>query len=102
MKPVGPEISLKVLTLRVNFLLCILSGQYCQTIYHLRIDHMELREEKCTFFIIDEEKQSRVGHHVKPEKCGIFLSLRNSWHSLKSGSAHALYSLSRNNPFTPS
>ena len=65
-KPDGPEISLKELTLRLNFLLCILSGQRCQTIYYLRIDHMELTEEKCTFFIVDKVKQSRVGHHVKP------------------------------------
>ena len=62
----GPEISLKEITLRLNFLLCILSGQRCQTIYHLRIDHMELTEEKCTFFIVDKVKQSPVGHHVKP------------------------------------
>ena len=65
-KPYGPQIGLKELTLRLNFLLCILSGQRCQTIHHLRIDHMEQTEDKCTFFIVDKVKQSRVGQHVKP------------------------------------
>jgi hypothetical protein len=65
-KPHVSEISLKELTLRLNFLLCILSGQRCQTIHLLRIDQMELTDQRCTFFIMDKVKQSRVGHHVKP------------------------------------
>ena len=53
-KPHVSEISLKELTLRLNFLLCILSGQRCQTIQLLRIDQMELADQRCTFSIMDK------------------------------------------------
>ena len=60
------DLCLMKLTLHLNFLLCLLSGQRCQTISYLSLDHMDLTDEKCVFVIMNKVKQSRVGHHTKP------------------------------------
>lgn len=60
------ELSLKELTLKLTFLLALLSGQRCQTIKFLSIESMELSDLKCTFVITEKVKQSRVGIHLKP------------------------------------
>jgi len=64
--PVVDKLSLKDLTLKLCFLLSLLSGQRCQTIQLLRTDKMELSDEKCTFYVIDKVKQTREGTHVAP------------------------------------
>lgn len=54
----APELSLKVLTLKLTFLLSLLSGQRCQTIKYLNTDNMELTIDKCIFQITDKVKQT--------------------------------------------
>ena len=58
--------SLKDLSLKVTFLLGLLSGQRCQTIHLLRTDHMEKSETKYVFPIYNKVKQTRPGKHIKP------------------------------------
>jgi len=61
-----PALSLKDLTLKVSMLMALLSGQRCQTLHALDIDHMRLTEKSCTFFISDLLKHSRRGTHQAP------------------------------------
>ena len=60
-RPAAPELSLKELTLKLTFLLNLLSGQRCQTIKYLNTDNMELTADKCIFHITDKVKQTRLG-----------------------------------------
>ena len=46
-RPAAPELSLKELTLKLTFLLNLLSGKRCQTIKYLNTDNMELTTDKC-------------------------------------------------------
>ncbi len=57
---------IKDLTLRLTFLLLILSGKRGQTIHLLSLDNMVLSETKCEFVITEKVKQTRVGHHIPP------------------------------------
>lgn len=50
----------------MTFLLALLSGQRCQTIHLLRIDHMIVEENQYIFHIRDKVKQTRVGTHIAP------------------------------------
>ena len=55
-QPSASDLTLKDLSLKVTFLLSLLSGQRCQKIHLLRIDHMEKSETKHVFLI----------YHIKP------------------------------------
>lgn len=59
-------LSLKELTLKLTFLLTLLSGQRCQAVKFFSIKNMEFSDLKCTFVITEKVKQSRVGTHLKP------------------------------------
>ena len=59
-------LSLKELTVKLTFLLTLLSGQRCQTVKFFSIKNMEFSDLKCTFVITEKVKQSRVGTHLKP------------------------------------
>ena len=65
-RPSAPELSLKDLTLKLTFLLSLLSGQRCQTIKYLTTENMELTTDQCVFKIMDKVKQTRVGTHIQP------------------------------------
>ena len=60
------DLSLKELSLRLTFLLLLLSGQHCQTVHYFAIDNMELSDTKCVFKVIDKVKQTRKGYHIPP------------------------------------
>ena len=60
------ELSLMDLSLKVAFLLCLLSGQRCQTISFLDLKEMDLLEDRYVFCIKEKLKQSRAGYHIKP------------------------------------
>ena len=60
------NLSLKDLTLRLTFLLCLLSGQRRQTIKALRVDNMDVTPSSYIFPIVDILKQSRPGFHQEP------------------------------------
>ena len=59
-------LSLKALSAKVAFLLCLLSGQRCQTMKLLSIDSMQRLEDQYIFFVDQPVKQTRVGSHSKP------------------------------------
>ncbi len=65
-QPSITQLSLKDLTLKLTFLLLILSGKRGQTIHLLSLDNMVLSETKCEFVIMEKVKQTRVGHHIPP------------------------------------
>ena len=60
------DLSLKELSVRLVFLLLLLSGQRCQTVHYFTIDNMELSDTKCVFKVIDKVKQTRKGYHIPP------------------------------------
>ena len=60
------ELSLKELSVKVAFLLCLLSSQRCQTIVFLDIREMDLLEDRYIFHVKEKLKQSRAGYHIKP------------------------------------
>lgn len=60
------SISLKELTLKVVMLLALLTSQRTQTIHCLDVNHMDLSDRKCVFYLTTPQKQSRPGQHLKP------------------------------------
>ena len=65
-RPAAPELSFKELTLKLTFLLSLLSGQRCQIIKYSTTDNMELTTDKSIFQITDKVKQTRIGTHIPP------------------------------------
>lgn len=59
------EINLKTLTLRLVMLLCILTGQRCQTIHAMTLKGISFGST-CRILVPSVLKQSRPGHHLKP------------------------------------
>ena len=59
----GP--SLKDLTSRIVILLCLLSGQRCQTIQYLNVEHRDVTEAEYTFHIVEKLKHTCPGVHQK-------------------------------------
>ena len=60
------DLPLKALTMRLAFLLCLLSGQRRQAIRVLRLDQMNVTSNAYTFNIVDKLKQTRPRYHQKP------------------------------------
>lgn len=60
------ELSLKELSLKMTFLLALLSGQRCQTLHALDINYMKLTDKTCTFFVNSLLKHSKKGKHQAP------------------------------------
>jgi hypothetical protein len=60
------SLTLKDRSHRVAFLLCLLSGQRCQTISKLSIDNMFIEDLKITFVVAEKLKHTRPGTHQKP------------------------------------
>lgn len=60
------NLTLKELSMKTTFLLCLLSGQRCQTIKLLYIDHMDVMADRYTFHVDSKVKQTRPGKHINP------------------------------------
>ena len=60
------RLTLKELSSKLVTLLAILSGQRCQTLHCLSLEHMTLTDHKCVFRINTLIKQSRSGKHLAP------------------------------------
>lgn len=60
------SLSLKELTLKLTFLLLLLSGQRCQTVSLFSVDKMDLSDTSCIFAVTDKVKQTREGYHIAP------------------------------------
>ena len=60
------EIGLKYMTLKLCFLLCVVSGQRCQTLACINVKDILFQEGKCTIFIRELLKTSRRGVQQLP------------------------------------
>ncbi len=60
------NLSLKLLTLRLTFLLCLLAGQRVQTIHALTLDDMSLNDSVCIFSVNHILKTTKPGIYLKP------------------------------------
>ena len=60
------HLNLKDLTLRLTFMLCLLSAQRRQTIKAFRIDNMDVTPSSYIFHLVKTLKQSRPGYHQQP------------------------------------
>ena len=65
-QPPISELPLKELSPRLALLLCLLSGQRCQTIQFLNVQYMDVTETTYTFHIVEKLKHTRPGVHQKP------------------------------------
>ncbi|XP_031568824.1 uncharacterized protein LOC116303435 [Actinia tenebrosa] len=60
------DLSLKVLTLKLTTLLCLLTGQRCQTIAKLNTEYMQKTQNSYIFTIRETLKTSKPGRHLEP------------------------------------
>ena len=60
------SLTLKDLSMKTTFLLCLLGGQRCQTIKLLNIEYMDILTDRYIFRVIDKVKQTRPGTHINP------------------------------------
>lgn len=60
------DLSLKQLTLKLTTLLCLLTGQRCQTLSKLDISYMQKLSDRYIFTINTNIKTSKPGRHIAP------------------------------------
>ena len=61
-----PELSLKTMTKKLTMLLCLLTGQRCQTLTKLDVSLMQALPDKYVFSIGEKLKTTKPGKHVEP------------------------------------
>lgn len=68
LKTLGPasELDLKTLTTKTTMLLCLLTGQRCQTLTKLDTNLMQILPDKIVFTVGDKLKTTRPGKHIQP------------------------------------
>ena len=66
-QPSVANLTLKELSMKTTFLLCLLSGQRSQSIKLLDISHMNVLPDRYIFHISSKVKQTRPGKHLKLE-----------------------------------
>ena len=64
--PPIPELTLKTLTKKLTMLLCLLTGQRCQTLTKLDISFMQALPDKYVFTIGENLKKTKPGKHLEP------------------------------------
>ena len=60
------EMSLKNLTTKLNTLLCLLTGQRCQTVHKFDIDFIQDFDGNYLITVREKLKQTRPGKHLEP------------------------------------
>ena len=60
------EMSLKDLTTKLSTLLCLLSGQRCQTVHKFDIDFIQEFDGNYVITVREKLKQTRPGKHLEP------------------------------------
>ena len=60
------EMSLKDLTMKLSTLLCLLSGQRCQTLHKLDIDFIQEFDGNYLITVREKLKQTRPGKYLEP------------------------------------
>ena len=68
LKMLGPasELDLKTLTTKTTMLLCLLTGQRCQTLTKLDTNFMQILPDKIVFTVGEKLKTTRPGTHLQP------------------------------------
>ena len=68
LKTLGPasELDLKTLTMKTTMLLCLLTGQRCQTLTKLDTNLMQILPDKILFTVGEKLKTTRPGKHLQP------------------------------------
>ena len=61
-----PKLDLKILTKKLTMLLCLLTGQRCQTLTKLDISLMQELPDKYVFTIGEKLKTTKPGRHLEP------------------------------------
>ncbi|XP_028392200.1 uncharacterized protein LOC114531256 [Dendronephthya gigantea] len=59
-------LSLKQLTLKLTMLLCLLTGQRCQTVHSMDIKYMQKMTDRYRITIQQKLKQTKSGKHIDP------------------------------------
>lgn len=60
------EVNLKQLTLKLTMLLCLMTGQRCQTIYYMDITYIQKLDNQYRVTIQHKLKQTKAGKHLAP------------------------------------
>jgi integrase len=60
------QISLKDLTMNLSTLLCLLTGQRCQTIHKININFIQFMADRCIITIREVLKHTKAGKHQAP------------------------------------
>ena len=60
------DIQLKDMTMNLTTLLCVLTGQRCQTIHKIDVDFIQFQQDGCNITIIDILKHTKAGKHQPP------------------------------------
>ena len=66
MSSLGQEVPLRLLTMRIATLMCLLSAQRAQTLEMLSLEYMLLDDNRCVFYIDKLLKTSRPNFHQAP------------------------------------
>ena len=68
LKTLGPasELDLKTLTMKTTMLLCLLTGQHCQTLTKLYTNSIQILPDKIVFTVGEKLKTTRPGKHLQP------------------------------------
>ncbi len=66
----GPvnEMTLKDLTMNLATLLCVLTGQRCQTIHNINVNFIQFTDGECMIIIREILKHTKAGKHQPPLK----------------------------------
>ena len=64
--PIPCLLSMKELTLKLNMLLCLTTGQRGETIHKLDTEHIQEMEDRYRIIVMDKLKQTRPGKHLEP------------------------------------
>jgi hypothetical protein len=66
----GPvnEMTLKDLTMNLATLLCVLTGQRCQTIHNINVNFIQFTDGECMIIIREVLKHTKAGKHQPPLK----------------------------------
>ena len=58
--------SLKDITLKLTMLLCLVTGQRCQTVHVMDMNYIQILPDRCSITILNKLKHTRAGHHQDP------------------------------------
>ena len=55
-----------ILCIKLTMLLCLVTGQRCQTIHLIDINHIQILPDRCRITILHRHEHTKVGKHQSP------------------------------------